>query len=236
MAFVSPIQGHIDVALSNFAVQYRNPAYVADQVFTRVPVQRQSDKYWRFGKENLQALIDDLRAPGAAAQRIIQTLSADSYFADDHALERLITDEERSNFDAGDVEQWAAQTLTDKLLLRKEKLFAALVTDPAQVTQNTTLSGTAQWSDFANSKPTEDIQAGQETIAKNAGVRANTLIIGFPVFSKLRNHPKIVERVQNIRVGVVREEDLASLFDVQQVLVSQALGRKRWLTVRRLTC
>ncbi|MBI4462811.1 MAG: major capsid protein [Acidobacteria bacterium] len=223
MAFVSPIQGHIDVALSNFAVQYRNPAYVADQVFTRVPVQRQSDKYWRFGKENLQALIDDLRAPGAAAQRIIQTLSTDSYFADDHALERLITDEERSNFDAGDVEQWAAQTLTDKLLLRKEKLFAALVTDPAQVTQNTTLSGTAQWSDFANSKPTEDIQAGQETIAKNAGVRANTLVLGFPVFSKLRNHPKIVERVQNIRVGVVREEDLASLFDVQQVLVSQAL-------------
>ena len=64
MAFVSPLQGHIDVALSNFAVKFRNPAYVADRVFTRVPVQRQSDKYWRFGKEQLQALLDDLRAPG----------------------------------------------------------------------------------------------------------------------------------------------------------------------------
>jgi hypothetical protein len=223
MAFVSPIQGHIDVALSNFAVQYRNPNYVADQVFTRVPVQRQSDKYWRFGKENLQALIDDLRAPGAAAQRIAQTLSSDSYFADDHALERLITDEERSNFDAGDVEQWATETLTNKLLLRKEKLFAALVTDTAKVTQNVTLSGTAQWSDFTNSKPTEDLQAGQEVVAKNSGVRANTLVLGFPVFSKLRNHPKIVERIQNIRVGVVREEDLASIFDVQRVLVTQAI-------------
>lgn len=223
MAFVSPIQGHIDVALSNFAVQYRNPNYAADQVFTRVPVQRQSDKYWRFGKENLQALIDDLRAPGAAAQRIAQTLSSDSYFADDHALERLITDEERSNFDAGDVEQWATETLTNKLLLRKEKLFAALVTDTAKVTQNVTLAGTAQWSDFTNSKPTEDLQAGQEVVAKNSGVRANTLVLGFPVFSKLRNHPKIVERVQNIRVGVVREEDLASIFDVQRVLVTQAI-------------
>lgn len=223
MAFVSPIQGHIDVALSNFAVQYRNPNYVADQVFTRVPVQRQSDKYWRFGKENLQALIDDLRAPGAAAQRIAQTLSSDSYFADDHALERLITDEERSNFDAGDVEQWATETLTNKLLLRKEKLFAALVTDTAKVTQNVTLAGTAQWSDFTNSKPTEDLQAGQEVVAKNSGVRANTLVLGFPVFSKLRNHPKIVERIQNIRVGVVREEDLASIFDVQRVLVTQAI-------------
>ena len=223
MAFVSPLQGHIDVALSNFAVKFRNPSYVSDQAFTRVPVQRQSDKYWKFGQEQLQALVDDLRAPGAAAQRVIQSLSSDTYFADDHALERLITDEERANFDAGDVEQWAAQTLTDKLLLRKEKLFAALVTDPAKVTQNVTLSGTAQWSDFTNSKPTEDVQAGQETIAKNSGVRANTLILGFPVFSKLRNHPRIVERVQNIRVGVVREEDLASLFDVQQVLVAQAI-------------
>ncbi|MCH7986563.1 MAG: major capsid protein [Acidobacteria bacterium] len=223
MAFVSPLQGHIDVALSNFAVKFRNPAYVSDQVFTRVPVQRQSDKYWRFGKEQLQALIDDLRAPGAAAQRVTQTLSAETYFAEDHALERLITDEERANFDAGDVEQWVTETLTDKLLLRKEKLFAAAVTDTAQVTQNVTLSGTAQWSDFTNSTPTENIQTGQETIAQNAGVRANTLILGFPVFSKLRNHPKVVERVQNIRVGVVREEDLASIFDVQRVLVSQAL-------------
>ena len=223
MAFVSPIQGHIDVALSNFAVQFRNPSYVSDQVFTRVPVQRQSDKYWRFGKENLQALVDDLRAPGAAAQRVLQTLSADSYFCDDHALERLITDEERANFDAGDVEQWATETLVDKLLLRKEKLFADLVTDTAKVTQNVTLSDTSQWSDYANSTPTEDIQTGQETIAQNVGVRANTLILGFPVFSKLRNHPKIVERVQNIRVGVVREEDLASIFDVQRVLVAQAL-------------
>src|SRR3990167_6516165 len=167
---------------------------------SRVPVQRQSDKYWKFGQEQLQALVDDLRAPGAAAQRVLQSLSSDTYFADDHALERLITDEERSNFDAGDVEQWAAETLTDKILLRKEKLFAAMVTDTAQVTQNTALSGTSQWSDYTNSKPTEDLQAGQETIAKNAGVRANTLILGFPVFSKLRNHPKIVERVQNIRV------------------------------------
>ncbi|MEE9235321.1 MAG: major capsid protein [Candidatus Acidoferrales bacterium] len=223
MAFVSPLQGHIDVALSNFAVKFRNPAYVADRVFTRVPVQRQSDKYWRFGKEQLQALLDDLRAPGAAAQRVTQTLSPDTYFAEDHALERLITDEERANFDAGDVEQWATETLTDKILLRKEKLFASLVTDPAQVTQNVALAGTSQWSDFANSKPTEDLQTGQEIIAKNAGVRANTLILGFPVFSKLRNHPKVVERVQNIRVGVVREEDLASIFDVQQVLVTQAL-------------
>ncbi len=32
MAFVSPLQGHIDVALSNFAVKFRNPAYVSDQV------------------------------------------------------------------------------------------------------------------------------------------------------------------------------------------------------------
>ena len=223
MAFVSPLQGHIDVALSNFAVKFRNPAYVSDQVFTRVPVQRQSDKYWRFGKEQLQALIDDLRAPGAAAQRVTQTLSAETYFAEDHALERLITDEERANFDAGDVEQWVTETLADKLLLRKEKLFAAAVTDTAQVTQNVTLSGTAQWSDFTNSTPTENIQTGQETIAQNAGVRANTLILGFPVFSKLRNNPKVVERVQNIRVGVVREEDLASIFDVQRVLVSQAL-------------
>jgi hypothetical protein len=171
---------------------------------TRVPVQRQSDKYWRFGKEQLQALVDDTRAPVRGAA-VAQTLG-DTYFAEDHALERLITDEERAistprrRAVGGRNPDRQAAVAQAKALRRQGHRHRAGHTEHHA-------SGTAQWSDYTNSKPTEDIQAGQEAIAKNSGVRANTLVLGFSVFSKLlRNHPRIVERVQNIRVGVVRRK------------------------------
>jgi hypothetical protein len=37
-------QVHLDAAMSNISIAYRNPAYVADQVFPIVRVQKQSDE------------------------------------------------------------------------------------------------------------------------------------------------------------------------------------------------
>ncbi len=57
---------------------------------------------------------------------------------------------------------------------------------------------------------------------QNSGVRPNRLAIGFEVFSKLRVHPKITERIQNVKLGIVTVEDLAALFAIPEVIVSQA--------------
>jgi hypothetical protein len=94
-AQVNPVQGKIDVALSQFAQMYRNNTLVAEMLFPRVEVMKESDLFWLFGIEN-QALRENvLRAPGAAAERIQQTLSKTPYSTTDHSLARLITDEER---------------------------------------------------------------------------------------------------------------------------------------------
>src|SRR5437899_11293223 len=69
-AEVSVVQGKIDVALSQFAQLYRNNSLVAEQLFPRVEVQRQSDLFWTFGRENQAIRENSLRAPGSAAERI----------------------------------------------------------------------------------------------------------------------------------------------------------------------
>jgi len=211
--------------MSGFALKIRNPQTIADEVFPRFPVTNQSDKYVKFDAEQIRALKDDVRAEGAAAQRVTRGISRDSYFADDHAHEVLITDEERARYEvgSGNVEQDFTELLMDKTLLRMEKNFAAIVTDAAQVTQNTTLAGPAQWSDTAGSKPVSDVQTGHEAVAKAIGRRANALLMGFEVFSKLRVHPSITSRISNIKIDAVSEEDLAALFDVDRVLVSEAI-------------
>lgn len=227
MSFPNPLEGHVDAPLTNFAVAYRNPAFIADEVMRRVAVGRQSDLYYKWGKENLDDTLDDIRAAGAAAQRIARTLSTVPYFTPDHSFASAITKEEEAEAGAAsrDVRREKTQLVMDRILLRKEKLFADLVTDTAKITQNTTLAGVNQWSDGANSKPITNVQTGHETIAQNSGIKANTLVLGFPVFSKLRTHPSLVDRVSNVKIGAVSIEDLAAVFDVAQVLVSQAINK-----------
>jgi hypothetical protein len=41
---------HIQTALSNTSIAYRNDMYIADQVFPNVPVRKAADKYFIFDK------------------------------------------------------------------------------------------------------------------------------------------------------------------------------------------
>src|SRR5581483_5519550 len=104
-ALVSVLQGKIDIALSQFARQYRNNTLIADLLFPRVEVVNQADLFWVFGRENQKLAENTLRGPGSGAERIKQTISNTRYFCADHSLARIISDEERRNFQAGDVEQ-----------------------------------------------------------------------------------------------------------------------------------
>jgi hypothetical protein len=223
-AIVNPVQGKIDVALSQFARGYRNNTLVAEELFPRVEVQRESDFYWQFGREN-QALRENTnRAPGTAAERIQQSLSKTKYFTTDHSLARLITDEERGNFMAGDLEQWATQALMDKLLLDEEVSVAAFATNTANYanTNSITLAGQSQWSDLANSTPISDVETAKSQI-RQIGAEANTMIISDPVYQKLRVHPAILDRFKYVQAGQITLQNLAAVFGVEEVFLASAV-------------
>ena len=91
---------HIDAALTNLSVGYRNPAFIADLVASVVPVRKQSDKYFiHDAAREVFRQSDDRRAPGAEASEVNFALSSDNYYAEDHALTSVIPDEERENAD-----------------------------------------------------------------------------------------------------------------------------------------
>jgi hypothetical protein len=223
---MNPIaQGKIDVALSQFARVYRNNAFVAETLFPRLEVNNQTDKYWTFGRENQQIFGEKiLRAPGAAAERIVQTLSTAPYACVDHSLARLIPDEERGNFQAGDVEQWATGAVQDKILLDLEDRVATLAIDTASYAagNSVTLAGAQQWSDYAGSDPLVDVEAGKAKI-REAGLVANTMIIGDQVFQKIVNHPDLTDRFKYTTPRILTTADLAAIFGIQNVIVASAV-------------
>ena len=223
--FTAPFQGQIDVALSSFAREFRNPVLVSDLIAPRVPVLKQIDAFAQFGEESLEDPGNELRAPTAAAIELVQTLSKDRYFADDHALSRLVPLEEESSFEFGDVRQWATQMLTDRLLLKKEKRLRDVVTDASHyaASNKVTLAGTKQWTDKDNSTPIADVMAARKQVGL-IGRPANLMVIGPDTFQVLKVHPKVTERFINVKAGAVTRQDLETVFEMR-VIVAEAVEK-----------
>lgn len=214
---------HIDAALTNLSVGYRNAAFIADQLAPVVPVRKQSDKYFIHDAEReVFRQSNDRRAPGAEANEVNFSLSSDNYYCEDHALVSAIPDEERENADPAiqpNIDR--TEFLRAKIDLNKEIELAGLLTDTSVITQSTTLSGTDQWSD-ANSDPIDAVETQKATIMSAVQVMSNTLVLPYEVYAKVRMHASVVERVAYGSVGAVNEEILAQIFDVEQVLVARA--------------
>lgn len=218
-------QVHIDAALTNLSVAYRNPAFASDILAPVVPVRKQFDRYFIYDAER-EAFrsSDDRRAPGAEANEVDFALSTDTYSCDDHALTSVIPDEERENSDPPiqpNIDR--TEFLTDKINLNKEIELATLATDASIITQSETLSGTDQWSDFANSDPVAAIEAQKETIIQSVQVMPNTLVLPYEVYAKVRIHPDVVDRAKFVTLNVIGPDLLSQIFDVEQVLVPRAL-------------
>lgn len=221
-----PSQVHIDTALTNVSVAYKNGAFISDIIAPPVNVKKQSDKYFVYdaARERLRE-TDDKRAPGAEAHEVDFALSADNYFCDDHALVSVIPDEERSNADVAiepDIER--TEFLTDKIALNKEIALADAILESSAIPGDT-LSGTSQWSDYTNtatSDPVKAIEAKKADIQEAAQVAPNTLVLPYEVYQKVRFHPKVVEKIQYVRMSVATPQILAELFDVERVLVPKS--------------
>jgi hypothetical protein len=215
---------HVDQALTNVSIAYHNAQFVADQVFPTIPVAKQSNKYFIYSKDRFR-IVDDARRPGARANEINWTLSTDTYFAEGHALAQAIPDELRANADqAIDVDVDTTETLTDLIYLQREMGLAKAATDPTVVTQSTTLSGTSQWSDFTNSDPIAAVEAQKATIQMQIGQPPNALLVSYPVFLELRQHPKIIDLFKYTQVGVLQPDHLKSAFNVDYFLIGGAIN------------
>ncbi|MBI3737205.1 hypothetical protein HY256_11935 [Candidatus Sumerlaeota bacterium] len=216
---------HIDAALTNLSVAYRNPAYISDLLAPVVAVRKQFDRYYIYDaeRENFRA-ANDRRAPGAEANEVDFALSNDTYSCDDHALVGVIPDEERDNADPPiqpNIDR--TEALRDRIDLNKEIELAAMVTDTSIITQSETLAGNDQWSDYVNSDPIKAVEEKKGIVIESAQVMPNTLVLSYEVYSKVRLHPAVVDRAQLATTGLVGPETLARIFDVEQVLVPRAL-------------
>lgn len=223
---------HVDKPLTNISEAFIQNAdsFVADKVFPIVPVQKQSDLYFRYLKEDWFRDEAVQRAPGTESAGGMYEIETDTYFCHKYAFHRNITQEERANQDEPlNADNDSVEFITQKLLLRREAVWAGAYFTPG--VWGTQLTGVdagpgpneiLRWN-VAGSTPIEDVSQAKMDIASVTGYRPNTLVLGANVYEALRNHDDILGRIVFTQRGLVNTEILASLFDVERIVVGWAV-------------
>jgi hypothetical protein len=231
-------QVHLDVPLTQLTVAFmqETTGFVADKIFPRLAVDKQSDKYYIYDREDFNR--DEMKklAPGAEPEATEFRLSNDSYFADVYGLSANLTDQMLANEDSMlQIREAHAQNLAMKGMIRREKdWLATYFTSGVWNTEYTGVSGSPaagqvrQWDDYTNSTPIEDVRTAQTAMQlKSGGFRPNKMLISREVMDVLIDHPDIIARISGGATtgapALLNAEMLARVFAVDEVLVADGI-------------
>lgn len=220
---------HIDRAMTNISVAYMQDAtaFIADRVFPIVPVKRQSDVYYQYSKADF--MRDEARERGAATESAggdYGVEAQDPYYCRKHAFHTDVTPEARANYDEPlDADRDATDFVSQKMLIRREmewasKFFKTGVWDTEYAGAASAGTGTKVFWNNPASDPIGDVTGASVQMASETGYRPNTLVLSPFVFNALKNHEDILDRIKYTQKGIVTADLLATLFEVDRVLVA----------------
>jgi len=220
---------HIDRALTNISVSYLQDAssFIADKVFPIVPVKRQSDVYYQYSRADF--MRDEARERGAGTESAggdYGVEAQDPYHCRKHAFHKDVTTEERANYDEPlDADIDATDFVTQKMLIRREvawaqRYFRAGVWGTERAGSADGAGGTVLQFNNEASDPIGVFTRAGVQMASETAYRPNTLVLSPFVFNALKNHPDILDRIKYTQKGIVTADLLATLFEVDKVLVA----------------
>lgn len=228
---------HVNRPLTNIVVAFMQSAegFVADKVFPNIPVEKQSDAFYKYDRSDWTRSTMQKRAPGTESAGAGWKLTTDTYYADVWALHVDISDQTRSNADDPlNLDRDATTFLAGQALLNREinfvtNFFASGVwtTEVSGDASSPGANNVLHWSDD-NSTPIADVASRATTMQTLAGgYRPNKLILGRQVWDKLKEHPDILDRIKysstNTNPTIVSKQAIAALFEVDEVLVMDAV-------------
>ena len=225
---------HIDRALSNFSLKFRNGAFIADMICPRIDVAKESDKYFVYGRQDFRT-TQDVRADKADINFIDswKIESTPTYSCVEHSLADLVSDRERRNADeplSPDFD--VTENLTNMLMLNREKRVADMLTTAANfaTSGNTvTLSGTEQWNDssFDSDSATDAIEAridtGKEAVRAAIGMDPNTIVIPAAIAKVIKRDSAVRDLIRYTDNSLLVNGDLPPTLWNMNVLVPGAV-------------
>jgi len=221
-------QVHVNRPLTTVSTAYIQSAshFIASQVFPQVSVEKQSDDYYTWTKEDWFRDEAKLRAASAESAGSGFGLSTASYACKKYALHKDIDDDVRANADPGiNLDAAAAEFLAQRMLLRQEKIWCS--TYFANAVWGNSVTPSALWSSYETSDPIGDVEAGKRAILVSTGYLPNTGVVSYDVWIKLKHHPDILDRIVGAggpsNPALVTRAHIAQVFELERLFVAMAI-------------
>lgn len=211
----------VSPVLTAISLAYRNPdvALIADDVLPLTPVSQE----FKWLKYDLTAgyTVPDLKVGRKSYPTEVEFTSTEQTDkVVDYGLSDFIPNEDIEADNQGvDPRGTAVAYLTNLVRLGREIRVANLVfsTGSYVAGNQTTLSGTSQWSDTANSDPVAAIGDALDVPI----YRPNIAVFGQAAWTKTRRHPKLVQAIKGTSqgAGMVSRQEFADFFELSDVYV-----------------
>ena len=223
---MSQMTAIVDKLLTQASAAYIPEGYACEKILAEVRVAQKSGRLAKYGTNHLRVETNYIGGRGEYRRVEAVTRSQDTYTVEGHGREGLVTKDDKVNLDSPyDAMRDEVIGLTTQLMIEKEKTLGDALGDTATLTQNTTLSGTAQWNDYSNSDPLGDASTARTTIQDGCGRPPNALIMSWQVWNQIRFSSKILDALgyKYNRGGGLTHDELAVAFGVSKLIISEVM-------------
>jgi hypothetical protein len=217
---------HKDAVLTNLSLKYANEEMIWRYALPVVPVNKRSDLFYKYNKEDSFRLADDALGPKSLPNEIDWGAATENYSVRDHGFGDWLPQEAIDNADTPVQPEIDTNDFLNLALdIAQEKRVVDVVFAPATYPtgNKVQLSGTAQWGDTADD-PIGDVLAAIEGCFQ----RANTVIMGAEVWKVYRKLPEVLDavkgatRFQASPGGLATVEEMRGLFEVENWVIGRA--------------
>lgn len=215
---VNPVSTSLSIGYKNenFLWERIAPVYEVNEKSATFFLDRPADFFTR--QEGAE------RAPGAQYRRVGYTQTSDTYNTLEIGFEAQLEDvvaaasQHPENLNTKNI-----QFLTNLIQLELEKRAAAKFFVTGVWDTSTTLTGSDQWSDFANSDPIANADNAINTIRQATGASMVDLFIGKSAWDKLKEHPLVLDKYKHTQTGIMTPELVAPVLGVGELIVGDSV-------------
>jgi len=222
------MKGIIDLLLTDASSAYipADGDVIADKLLPGLKFSQYTGKLGGYGKGHLR--IENTVVGGKGKYRRVESMvrTTTGFEIEGHGLEGMVSKRDYKNvIDPFDAEKDETIGLTTLLLVEKEKGLADALGSTAVITQNTTLVGPSQFSDYTGSDPVSVFNAGKTAVRNGSGAVVNCMVLEYSVAEVLRYHPQLLDLLgfKFAKPGGLSNEELARAFNVKKVYVPNVM-------------
>lgn len=188
--------------------------FIGNLILPEVIVAKKTFKVPNYTKETLRIPSSSVRTGEAKSKRVnLYRSSQDVGPLQEHSLADFVTrDDYRMTDSPYNPEGDSVENMNHKLMLIDEKDIATQLSDTAIVTNNITLSGGDQFSDYSSSNPFNVIKNAAIAMRADTLKIPNTFFTSWDAWIQMVDHPDFLDRIKWSQTGVMTEADFLKLF------------------------